>query len=431
VDVRVRVARHGPRQALAPLRDAGFDLAGVESVYDAEESLRARALDVLLVRRAAAREVEAFVEGSREELPERSPPPGLPAPAPQSGPPWISVLVVGCEDSPALRACLRAVSRQARALGAELVLVLNTSAQSVPREARERLADWCDVVCFEPRVGKTHALHHGIDRCRGEVVAFTDDDALPEPGWLEAITAPLLRKDRPPEVVGCGGPVQPAYRARVPRWYRKAVEGQSTHYLGPRHDLGPEPVDYPPPSQRPWPSAPLGANCAYRREVFARYRYAADLGPNRETGGRGGEDFELAFRLLLDGYRLRYRPEARVRHPVTRERMSLDFALRAARSNGLECVRFQHKLGLPVPALAETRRLIRALEERLDRASGGGRARRRVLAVQLERLRGQAAELDRIGAAARRDIERGAPPATEARAPGDSRAPAARPARNR
>ena len=33
---------------------------------------------------------------------------------------------------------------------------------------------------------------------------------------------------------------------------------------------------------------PIGANCAYRREVFSRYRYDPRLGPNRRSGLRGG-----------------------------------------------------------------------------------------------------------------------------------------------
>jgi cellulose synthase/poly-beta-1,6-N-acetylglucosamine synthase-like glycosyltransferase len=40
--------------------------------------------------------------------------------------------------------------------------------------------------------GPAWARNEGVRRARGEVVCFTDDDCRPSPGWVEALTAPLL-----------------------------------------------------------------------------------------------------------------------------------------------------------------------------------------------------------------------------------------------
>lgn len=92
-------------------------------------------------------------------------------------------------------------------------------------------------------------------------------------------------------------------------------------------------------------------NCAYRREIFERYRYDPELGPNIRTGLRGGEDFELGWRTIRDGYQLRHVPAAHVEHPVKAERMTWRHVRRHGYVNGLEYARVLRKLGLPAPSL--------------------------------------------------------------------------------
>jgi hypothetical protein len=274
------------------------------------------------------------------------------------GAPEISVLIVSAGDHDGLRVCLEIVREQAEPLGAELVLVINAPEESVDPPVRKDLDAVCDLLAFEPRVGKSHGLNTGVSRCRGAVVAFTDDDALPQPGWLEAITTPLLRPDRRPEHVGTGGPVVPTYPwGEGPGWYRKLAEARSTHFLGPAHDLGDEPVDYRVPPEGDT-GAPLGVNCAYRRETLACYAYDPELGPNRETGLRGGEDFELAYRMMLDGYQLTYVPAARVEHPVNPARMTWRHVRQRFYLNGVEGARMLERLELSHPPLENLRKRV-------------------------------------------------------------------------
>jgi cellulose synthase/poly-beta-1,6-N-acetylglucosamine synthase-like glycosyltransferase len=302
------------------------------------------------------------------------------------------VLVATCRDSAPLRACLALVREQARGLEAEVLVVVNDAAGAWPRGSLREVAALCDHVEFEPRVGKSHALNRGVALCRGEVIAFTDDDALPQPSWLARISAPLLASDRPAELVGCGGRVVPLYQTPPSAWYRRLAEGDDTHFLGPRHHLADGPRDYPPPGRFP-ARAPLGANCAYRREVFAQRRYDPELGPNRASGLAGGEDFELGLRLLLEGHRLLYLPEACVHHPVSDERTRFEFVCARYFTAGIEDVRMRRKLGLPLPEGASVRRVLRRQWRKWALFGAFSSAQRRVAAVKMARARGWLAEL--------------------------------------
>lgn len=52
--------------------------------------------------------------------------------------------------------------------------------------------------------GPAHARNRGVQEARADVILFTDDDALPDPGWIEAATRAL---EASPEAVGVEGPI--------------------------------------------------------------------------------------------------------------------------------------------------------------------------------------------------------------------------------
>jgi glycosyltransferase involved in cell wall biosynthesis len=267
--------------------------------------------------------------------------------------PPISVVVASIGDSPELRQCLEQLGPQARGEDAEIVVVLNCAPEMLASEARAALQQASTKLLFEPRVGKSNALNRGIEASCGQVIAFTDDDAQPEAGWLASLCQPLLQAGAGAPA-GCGGRVLPTYPdAPPPDWYRALVERKPTNFLGPRHDLGAEDRDYHFHPER-W-IEPIGANCAYRREVLAGERYRPELGPNRETGLLGGEDSELALRLLRQGHRLLYRADARVRHPVSAERMTAEYVARSYFMAGVVRVRVIRALDLAAPSRARAR----------------------------------------------------------------------------
>lgn len=272
----------------------------------------------------------------------------------------VSVVVTACEDSRALRDCLEHIARQAEPLGAEVILACNIDEADLSETSRRELAGQVTRVLFEPEPGKSNALNTAVREARGHVVAFTDDDALPDEGWLVAITAPLLADD---VVTGCGGPVLPVFPpGGPPHWLRHLMGRTRSTFLGPYHFLGNEPLWY---SESDFGAGlPFGASCAFRRQALLDHPYRPELGPNRVTGLQGGEDTELALHLLRTGHRLRYVPAARVHHPVCPDRMTLDWLKRRHRTLGRETMLIQRALGEDVPDADLLREHIRTCEGR-------------------------------------------------------------------
>jgi len=166
---------------------------------------------------------------------------------------------------------------------------------------------------FERQQGKSYALNAAIRQAQGDILAFTDDDVIVEPTWLETLTKALQRGDW----VGAGGRVLPERGFSPPRWL--ALDGP--YSLGgvlALFDRGDK------PGQLDW--APFGASMAFRREMFAKYgEFRADLGP--PPSELRGEDTEFGYRLMAAGERLWYEPSAIAYHSIPANRIRKEYFL--------------------------------------------------------------------------------------------------------
>jgi GT2 family glycosyltransferase len=130
--------------------------------------------------------------------------------------------------------------------------------------------------------GPAAARNAGWRGCGAEVIAFTDDDTVPEPGWLSA-GARAFESD--PEVIAVTG------RVVVP------LPAEPTDYE--RDQAGLECAEF------------VTANCFCRRDVLEGLG-----GFDERFGAAWREDSDLHFRLLGHGGKLLKAPEAVVVHPV-------------------------------------------------------------------------------------------------------------------
>ncbi len=71
------------------------------------------------------------------------------------------------------------------------------------------------VVASTGHQGLSGARNSGVAATDRDVVVFLDDDAVPAPGWLDALLAPYVE----PGVVGVGGVAQPEWLAARPAWF--------------------------------------------------------------------------------------------------------------------------------------------------------------------------------------------------------------------
>jgi len=100
----------------------------------------------------------------------------------------ISIVVPTFDRPEALPRCLDGIAAMAGA-GPDLeVVVVNDGGEPPSRAVIERLRGRLDVrVIDQRRAGPAAARNAGAERARGTVVAFLDDDCVPQQGWLAAL----------------------------------------------------------------------------------------------------------------------------------------------------------------------------------------------------------------------------------------------------
>lgn len=162
---------------------------------------------------------------------------------------------------------------------------------------------------FEGRQGKSHALNTGIKAAKGEMLAFTDDDVLIDPDWLLNIKKTFDEHD----CVGIGGKIIPVIYDKKPSWLNMDTDIPFMNVLG-SFDLGEECCELNTPT--------YGANMSFRKEVFINHGlFRLDLGPIKGNAMGRGEDTEISMRLLAQGEKLMYAPDAIVYHRVQKEKL--------------------------------------------------------------------------------------------------------------
>ena len=111
--------------------------------------------------------------------------------------PSVSVIVVSNGRPDALQRCLLGLS-QIDHPNCEVIVVAD--ATSRPAIATSGLAAVIKAVAFDaPNISA--ARNAGLAQAAGDIVAFIDDDAVPEPRWLSHLTAPF----DDPSVAAAGG----------------------------------------------------------------------------------------------------------------------------------------------------------------------------------------------------------------------------------
>lgn len=100
----------------------------------------------------------------------------------------ISVIIPSYNRSEPLQACLSALAVEFPA-DAEVIVVSDGGDQAKFPDL-ERFNDRLNlVVIHAEHGGPAHARNVALEQARGVIVAFIDDDCLPEPGWLEFVAS--------------------------------------------------------------------------------------------------------------------------------------------------------------------------------------------------------------------------------------------------
>lgn len=174
----------------------------------------------------------------------------------------------------------------------------------------------------EPKTGLSRARNRGLSESRCRIVAFIDDDAVPQEHWLERLTEPFFTVKPEPAVVA--GEVTPEWGAPRPPWLGDGMLG----WFSARAGWGDTPR---PLSGGEWV---LEANCAARRQSLQ------DVGGFPEELGRIGASLlsgdHLAFEYLREkGEVIYFEPRSIVRHHIHASRLNQAWLRRRAFFQGV------------------------------------------------------------------------------------------------
>jgi GT2 family glycosyltransferase len=210
--------------------------------------------------------------------------------------PRVSVIIPTWNGCALLKAALLSLRAQ-RYRDFETVVVDNGSRDGTVEMLGTEFPE-VRVVPFPENRGFAVAVNAGLEAARGSCLVLLNNDAEPEPGWLEALVAVL---DARPEV---GSVACKMLTARDPTVVDSAGAAMGLF----AYDIGRGERDGPRFAVAREILCPCAGAAAYRRELFDA------VGTFDEAFFAWFEDVELGIRAQLAGFRCWYEPAARVRH---------------------------------------------------------------------------------------------------------------------
>lgn len=168
---------------------------------------------------------------------------------------------------------------------------------------------------LESRLGLARARNTGLELTTAPLAAFTDDDAIPQPEWVEKILNRF--EDLPENVAVLAGEINPIWEQERPAWLTDPLLRPLSAKLG-------------------WDTVPrlmkanewvCEVNCCYRTEIIKKY------GGFPEALGRKGElllsgENYVNDQIFADGYTAYFDPTILVEHFVPANRTTVEWFMR-------------------------------------------------------------------------------------------------------
>lgn len=233
-----------------------------------------------------------------------------------------SIVFATRDRSPQLRRTLDAYRElDTEGISWELIVIDNNSQDDTNDVLESAAASLPLTHLFVSEPGQNRARNIALEKLCSDLVVFTDDDALPDPGCLSAYIGAAQRW---PDEAIFGARIDPDFPPDTPEWLKdpgfKYASTMFGHYA-------------PSATEGPVKRHPYGPSFAVRRSALAGHRFDEHLGPQPGAYAMGGEG-DFLRRLAGDRYQFIHVPDARVRHVVRPNQVTPEWLFARARKKG-------------------------------------------------------------------------------------------------
>ncbi|MCD4655798.1 glycosyltransferase [bacterium] len=198
---------------------------------------------------------------------------------------FISVIIPVFNGADYVDKCLISLGKQSISRNCyEIIVVDDGSNDGTP----EKVKSICDKLIQIENSGPAVARNRGAQSASGQILLFTDADCIPEPDWIEKMSAPFQKET----VSGTKGAYLTYQTQIIARFIQSEYESKY-NYMS-KHKF----IDF------------IDTYSAgFRRNIFLKLG-----GFNENFPGASVEDQEFSFRMAEAGYKMVFLPEARVYH---------------------------------------------------------------------------------------------------------------------
>ena len=196
-----------------------------------------------------------------------------------------------------------------------------------------------ELIVIENSYGLAKARNQGWRKARGKYIAFIDDDAVADPGWVEAI---LDFVDSHTKEVIFGGPYTSLNQSEIPSWIPREV----TEKILPSKKARPLKLG------QEWLN---GTNFVVKKSALeVAGGFDEKLGITSAKRAYG-EETDLQIRLHNKGYEVWYDPQIKVRHEFARFKMNMCYLLKNQFTHGYNSSQVFKHLAKSTPGKTATK----------------------------------------------------------------------------
>jgi glucosyl-dolichyl phosphate glucuronosyltransferase len=238
--------------------------------------------------------------------------------------PLISTVICTHNRADYLEKAIRSVLGQRMSPAEYELIVVDNNSTDATAEFVGRFSHFGNLrYIFEPALGLCNARNTGWRKARGQYVAYLDDDAIAEPGWLSAIKEAF---ESNPSLGVVGGPAVPIWEVDRPGWLSDdvAVSLAILHWSeNPKRIAD---------VRREWlVGANMAVPAAVLFEVGGFHPWLDRVGAQMLSSG----DVFLQKKIIERGYVCLYYPAMAIRHHIHQSRLQKEWFARRYYAQGL------------------------------------------------------------------------------------------------